>query len=167
MIDRLTRLPLLLSLVLISSCGGGNQGEEHRQSAEELFNATGRPSLVGDFEITNLSVTPNPTTTDWVVFVTFDARFTGQRFPKTGPIATGFVAIRDGQSEIKVFTVAFELTSGEPGNGVYVAKGSGLISTGSAVGVHSFGTRIDPVTNGYAFLGKDDVAQVDVLVTSP
>jgi len=151
-----------LALFMLASCGGSGS-DESSTSAEELFNSTGKPSLTGTFTISDFTVAPNPTTTNWAVIARFNARFKGQVFPKNSSFLTGFVSVRDGESSIKVSPVEFQLVSGVPGNGTYEAKGAGIIQTGSETGIHAFGTRIDPILNGYAFLGSD--AEVSVLVS--
>jgi hypothetical protein len=156
-------LPLIW-LITLASCGGGTS-DVPTPSAEELSLATGKTALVGRFEISNFSVSPNPTTVNWVVTGRYDARFTGQMFPKRSSFLTAYVAVRDDQSALSPSTIEFQLVSGVPGNGTYEAKGAaGLTGTGSATGPHSFGTRIDPVANGYAFAGTDAAASVIVTV---
>jgi hypothetical protein len=99
-----------------------------------------------------------------LVVATYDARFTGQVFPKRNYFYTSYVSVRDGQSTTAVVDIKFELVSGVPGNGTYEAEGHGLLSTGSAVGTRSFDTRIDPVANGYGFVGTDAAASFTVMV---
>ena len=153
----------LAVLFTLMSCGGGS--EESIQSAEELSKATGKSALVGSFQISNFTVAPNPATVDGLVIGKYDARFTGQVFPTRSSFLMAYVSVRDGLSSITVSTIEYQLVSGVPGNGTYEAKGGGIMSTGSDIGPHSLGTRIDPVLNGYAFAGTDAAASVTVTVT--
>jgi len=153
--------PLFL-LLAVASCGGGDAGTGHLETAQELSVRTGNPALVGDFEISNLAVDPTPIGFDGLMRITFDAKFVGQSYPNTNGFVTGFIRILDGYASFTVFSVYFYSESGTFNNGLYFANVDMLVPKGSIVGVHSVGTRIDPVANGYAFVGTDATALIDV-----
>ena len=46
-----------MTAMFLASCGGGGNDS---QSAEDIYRQTGKSAFVGDFEITNFTISPNP-----------------------------------------------------------------------------------------------------------